>query len=235
MKFKQYSLIVSILFFIIISACNNSENKEVQKSTDTKSKVEKKTEITKTQSVCILDRGSVRKTPKKKGKYLSAMSLGEKVLWLGKTETDSLDKNKKYYNVELSDGTIGWVSEYVIAVNAKPAIAIKDIPIYRRPDLLTLTESSFTKMEFIAVLKKNSEWLEVLGKRKKKKGWIKVGLVSYSDDNIAVGLLAAKAFELKDSLKRHERLEAIINNPSFSKSVFINKLKKMLKEPMNEY
>lgn len=233
MKFKQYSLTVSILFFIIISACNNSEKMEVQKPTETKPKVEKETVIKKVHSVCIWDRGSVRKTPKKKGKYLSAMSLGEKVFWLGKTEIDSLDKNRKYYNIELSDGTTGWVSEYVIALDSRPAITTEEIPIYRRPDLLTFTESTFNSMELVAVTKKVNDWLEVIGKQKKKKGWIKAGLVSYSDDNIAVGLLATKAFALTDSVKMHERVNAIINNPSFSKSVFISKLKKMLEEPMN--
>jgi len=75
--------------------------------------------------------------------------------------------------------------------------------------------------------------LEVVGKEKKKRGWIKSKNVSYTDEDIAVGLLANKALALKDSFKMNEKIEAIVTNPSFSKSVFINHLKTLLEKSQN--
>jgi hypothetical protein len=226
----QVSVLILLIFSFLVFSCGEEKTGEEQKPAESETKAEKKEEPQKVEAVCVWDRGSVRAEPRKKGKYLSALSLGEKVSWLKETSVDSNDRNKLYYKIELSDGTVGWSSEYVLAVNARPAISVDVIPIYKRPDLLTMKESSFDKMEFIAVLKSEGKWLEVVGKEKKKSGWINSEKLSYKDEDVAVGLLANKALALEDSEKMKEQIEAIINNPAFRGSTFIGDLKEMLEK-----
>jgi hypothetical protein len=83
-------------------------------------------------------------------------------------------------------------------------------------------------MEFIAVSKLENEWCEAKGQESKKTGWIKSESVSLKDDDIAVALLANKALAEAKRDKKREKIEAIINNPLFSHSLFIDTLKNYL-------
>ena len=224
MSVRLKSIPLFVLILIIFAGCGSNEGK---KSTDVTEKKDNnvKQVLQKAASVCIWDKGTIKATPSKNGKYVSSMSLGEKINWLGETAMDSTDKNKTYYHVELSDGTTGWASQYVIAPDAKAGITTKQVPIYLRPDLLTLTNKSFDEMELVAITKSSGEWLEVTGKEGKKKGWIKSRLVSEKDADIAVGLLTSKALEVKDSSKQYERILEIVDNPSLASSRFMHDLK----------
>jgi hypothetical protein len=224
MSVRLRSIPLFILILIMFAGCGSNEGKKSIDVTEKKDNSVKQV-LQKTASVCIWDRGTVRATPKKNGKYVSSMSLGEKINWLGETAVDSNDRNKMYYHVELSDGTTGWASQYVVAPDAKAGITTKEVPIYLRPDLLTLTNKSFNEMELVAITKSTGEWLEVTGKEGKKKGWIKSRLVSEKDADIAVGLLTSKALEVKDSSKQYERILEIVDNPSLASSRFMNDLK----------
>lgn len=224
----KLAILTLLLFFV--SACGSEGNNEAEGTKKENDVIAKKEVLEKLPSVCIWDKGTIREQPEKKGKFVSSMSLGETITWLGKTEVDSSDKNKTYYNVVLSDGTEGWASEYVIAPNAKPAIATKEVPIYKRPDLLTITEKSFDEMDLVAVTKENNEWVEVVGKERKKTGWIKSRLISYKSEDVAFGLLATKALALKDSVKRYARISELVENPSFANSRFLRDLKEQVKQ-----
>lgn len=210
-----------------------TETKEEPVKEEVVQKVEEKKEIP---SVCIWDEASLRAQPSRKAKWLSAMALGEKVTWLGKTVIDSSNKNREYLYIRLSDGTEGWASAYVIAKEARPSVAAKKAAIYRRPDLLTATNKEFLPMEVAAILKSENDWIEVVGKENKKKGWIQSNLVSISDEDIAVALLAAKALAEKDSEKQIEKLKDIVNNTAFANSMFLETLREKLNElnPENE-
>ncbi len=176
-------------------------------------------------SVCIWDKASVKSEPTQKGAFVSSMALGEKVICLGEDKVDPADKNRKYYKIRLSDGKEGWASEYSLAIDAKPSVAIQRTMIYLRPDLVTVTDKEFSSMEFIAVSKTENEWCEARGQEGKKKGWIKANSVTTKDDDITVALLGLKALTETNKDKRKEKIDAIVNNPSFANSIFIDSLK----------
>ena len=175
-----------------------------------------------TQSVCIWDKASLREKPLKDGKWLSAMALGERVIWTGEEQIDATDKKRKYLNIRLSDGTEGWASEYVIAKNAIPSVIIKKASIYRRPDLITITDKEFKAMDFVAVLGSKNDWIEVTSEQNKIKGWIQAAFISPKDEDITVAILASKAYAEKDTEKMEKQIDFILNNPQFSNSVFIS-------------
>jgi SH3-like domain-containing protein len=176
-------------------------------------------------SVCILDIASVKSEPTQKGIWISSLALAEKVTWLGEEKVDAEDKNTKYFRIRLSDGKEGWVTENCIATDAKPAVAIRRAVIYLRPDLVTITNKEFVPMEFIAVSKLQNEWCEAKGQEGKKTGWINSGSVSLKDEDISVALLAKKALAETSRDKKKEKINAIIKNPSFANSLFIDTLK----------
>ena len=208
-----------IFGLLIVIACQSSKRRA---SAEKATQAEVKTEAP---AVCIWDKGSVRQNPAKDGKWISSMALGEKVTWTGDTFTDSTDDNRSYYHVRLSDGTEGWVSEYVVAIHAVPGILVKKAQIFRRPDLITVTEKGFEKMSFVAILETKDDWIQVTGEENKKKGWIRTAAISTKDEDITVGLLVTKAKEEKDPVQYQEKVSEIVNNPLFANSVFVEQLK----------
>lgn len=215
-----------IVFAAITSSCQKSDESQVAQI-EPQPVVEEVKEIP---SVCIWNEASVRADASRKAKWISAMALGEKVIWLGEEKIDSTDKNRKFLHIRLSDGTEGWSSEYVIATDAKPSVTYKEAPIYRRPDLLTVTDNVFEPMEMVAIVGADGDWIEVIGKENKKKGWIQSKLVSIKDTDVAVGLLAGKALNEKNEDKKKEKLQTILNNTAFAGSIFLEDIELKLKE-----
>ncbi len=209
--------VLSELVLMILFACQGQQKTEVVQE-----------EIKAIPSVCIWDRGVVRAEPLKDAKWMSSLSLGEEVIWLGITAVDSSDRNLKYYKIQLSDSTTGWASKWVIITDAKPSVIIKQADIYRRPDMLTGIDKTFEPMEMVAVEQTENEWIKIVGAEQKKKGWIKKESVSRESLDVAVGVLAMKALAQQKPELRKEKIESIINNPAFQSSVFIPELKKML-------
>ena len=226
MKSTLIIFLCLILSAAITSSCQKAqEQQEAQQ--DPPPVVE---EVKEVRSVCIWDGASVRADASMKAKWISAMALGEKVTWLGEDKIDSTDKNRKFLKLRLSDGTEGWSSEYVIATDAKPSVIYKEAPIYRRPDLLTVTETVFEPMEIVAITGTDADWIEVVGKEGKKKGWIQSKLVSTKDMDVAVALLAGKALREKNKEKMKDKLQSIIDNVAFTGSIFIEDIELKLNE-----
>jgi hypothetical protein len=180
------------------------------------------------QSVCLFDSSPVMLEPTQRANPVSVLTLGEKVLWFNEAKIDSFDGYKKYLKIRLSDGKEGWTPENNIAIDSKPAVTICKIIIYMRPDPVTITNKEFLAMEFVAVSNPEGEWCEAKGREGKKTGWIKAIYTSAKSEDITVALLASKALAEKKRDKKKEQLTAIINNPAFSRSIFIDTLKKCL-------
>lgn len=209
------------LVIVIISMSCKENNKQKSETTDK--------EIAKISSICIWDGAALREKPKKDGKYLSPINLGEKVQFLGKEKVDSADNNRKYIKIELSDGTIGWASASIIIVDAYAAALVNEAPIYRRPDLLTGTDKNFEKMEMVAVKQAKDDWIEVVGSYKKKKGWIKTDLITTNEEDVAVAILARKKLYDKNELLI-EKIDDFLKALPYKKSIFIDYLKNSLQE-----
>lgn len=182
-------------------------------------------------AVCVFEGISLRSEPSQKGKWLSGISMGEKLTALPETVTDSAAK-MEYRKVRLSDGAEGWASAAFIIPNAKPAAIVANSFFYKRPDLSTVTDKAFEPLDFVAVTTEQGDWLEVSGKRRSmnyiEKGWIHKSGISYDEKDIAVASMVGKALNQQDMGKRYEALNAILNNPAVSASPLISFVRQMV-------
>jgi len=217
-----------LISFIMFGACTLQDGGETQ---ETKKVARKKTKVVKrVPAVCIWDGGSVREGPTAKADWVSSLALGEQVTWLGISEPDSTNEERIYHRIELSDSTTGWASEYVLAIGAEPAVVKTPTPLFRRPDLITVTEKELEPLDFLAILESDGKWVRVVGKENKKKGWIKLESVSIIEEDVAVGVLVNKALAIDEREKRLERLQTIIDNPVFASSTFIDDVRNIYRE-----
>ena len=183
-------------------------------------------------AVCVWDGASVRQGPSANADWITSLSLGEKLTWLGITQPDSAKPDRSYYKIMLSDSTIGWSSEYVIA-RGEAGVVVSETPVFKRPDLITMTETSLEPMSFVAVTESEGDWVRIAGNQNKPKGWIKLDAVSLQENDIAVGVIYTKLQENEDSKEKRQKLRNLITNPVFENSVFIDDLKKRLDD--NDY
>jgi hypothetical protein len=184
-------------------------------------------------AVCIWDNISLKESPGKDGKWLATVSLGEKCIYLDNSrEETNGEKKTKYLKIRLQDGKEGWAQSDFIVLDGKPGVIIQDAVVYSRPDLLTKTDKSFSRMDIIGVKEAQNDFIEVAGKRKAgkwiEKGWVKEPNISYSEVDIAVAKYAAKALAIADKEKREAAVKEIVDNKDLQESVFIADLKDLL-------
>lgn len=178
--------------------------------------------------VCIWDGLIIRETPLKNGKLLSTMSLGETVLDLDSSSTDPTDKKREYYKVRLSDGKEGWTPSYGAIKNAFPAVFKTSASLYKRPDLLTITETRFSPMEFIAITGSMEDWVEVTSEQKKKCGWVKKDAITISREDIATAILINKKLLSDSGLLTIDKIKALITDAPYPGSIFVGLLHQKL-------
>lgn len=217
---KRTRLLLALFISILAISCQNGgSNKGFSSKSDDK------------QAVSVWDNVAIKDSPEESGKWLSSLSIGETVHYLGKTIKDeNAKKPVSYYNIRLKDNKEGWVQSDFIVLSSKPAAFIDDTPVYSRPDLLNKTDKQFSSMDIVAVVSENNGFLEVTGKRKEGKwietGWVKDMSVTYSDVDIAVAKFARKAMDIADKDKRATAIDDIIKNSDLKESIFISKLVK---------
>jgi hypothetical protein len=199
-------------------------------NTDTKEKTNKVSRnFEKQQTVCIWDGVPVREEPSKDGKWLSKISLGESLFFLGETAVDSTDNNREYIKVELSDGKIAWASSYGLVIDGSVAAVKEKVPVYERPDLLTLTKKEFKEMDILAIEEVKEDWIKVIGQKKKIKGWIKKSVVTENKEDIAVAILASKLL-MKDGEIVPEKIEEFLESLPYKNSFFNQYIKSQIIE-----
>lgn len=196
------TLLISLAFLVFSASCGSD------------------TEIP---SVCMTDKATVLSKPSKKdGKVISTISLGEKLMFLDDKEDD--EKGKTFLKVKLLDGSVGWILNDLVALNARPAVIIEKSDIYSRPDLSALSKKSFEEMDIISIISKKDDWLEIIGKRNKaktqEKVWIKDKGYSEGTTDIAVAVLINRALQKNNKTEKLAELNAIINNENFDGTTF---------------
>jgi hypothetical protein len=197
-------------------------------STETRQEEPQANEVTQNGIVCVWDGVPVRETPVKNGKYLSSISLGEVITDLNEMKTDTTDKNREYLKVRLSDGKEGWALTYGLIKNAFVAIVKTDATICKRPDLLTITNTTLKPMDFVAVSSIKDDWIEITADQKKKTGWIKKDAITTSKEDITMSILINKSLATKDSRSLIDKYKSLINAAPFPNSIFVNLLRKQL-------
>ena len=209
-----------VLVVILLVACNQ---------TDRGSRAPEETiPVKKIESICIWDGLSLREEPTSKGRWLSAISLGETVFWLEKSSIDSNDNNREYMKIELSDSTVGWVSAYGIVPNARVGAVVDEAPVYRRPDLLTMTDKTFDFMDMIAITEEKDGWVKVVGEKREKRGWIQEERTTTDIIEVTVAILAKKELTASEEDSRRETIESIIRTSPYPQSHIVSRLKRMI-------
>ncbi|REH45048.1 SH3 domain-containing protein [Tenacibaculum gallaicum] len=184
-------------------------------------------------AICLLDKLSIRESASAKGKWITSISLGEKVTLTGEETVDSVSK-KEYYKVKLIDGEEGWTRSTFLAVNGKVGAMLEKATVYKRPDLLTKTEKKYSKMDIIAVTETQGDWIKVKGKRSEGKyieeGWIKTSNITNDQIDIATAKFAGIASSQPTMTERIKALKDVINNSDLSSSKFIPIIEDKIKD-----
>ncbi|MBK6263988.1 hypothetical protein JKA74_02980 [Marivirga sp. S37H4] len=232
---KNYYYVLSCTFLALgLFSCSGNEKTESAEQTSVSVQEEAPQMV---DAVSIWDGISVREEPSSDGKWISSVSLGEKVLMTGKTAVDSSEKNREYVEIKLGDDKQGWVvSDFVVEGTA--VAAVTDAQIFKRPDLLTKTDKSFKSMDVLALIDTRDDWVEVTGKKQGDKwfssGWIKRTDLSDNEVDIAVAVYSQKALAIEDEEERSKAIQEILENGSFTSSQFIVDLKNELNELQSE-
>jgi len=215
------TLITIISASTLLLSCKGGGASEV-KDADLKETVVEKVE--EQSAICLIDNLSIRETPSKKGKWLAAMSLGEKVTYTGEEILDSVSK-KQFCKVKLIDGKEGWTRASLMGINAEVGVMKDEVVVYKRPDLSTITEKKYSPMDIVAILDQKEEWIHVKGKRTEgeyiEEGWIKSSNISKTSADIAVARLAGIAMNKSSMTERINALQKITSNSDMSESSFI--------------
>lgn len=218
------TFLLLFIFALLISACGEENQNSETDSTDTESaevNVEKGAPI-----ICMWSAVSIKETPAQKGKYITAIYLGEKASYLGETAIDSSNAKKpvEFVKVKLTDGTTGWVQANFMAIDAQSYAVKETTKLYKRPDILSAGKDEFEIMQFVVVTEEQDDWAKIKGKRRTdgwfKEGWVKKDRLTNNEIDITVAILAERAMSKGDKEKKLEALNDILENPDLSSSAF---------------
>lgn len=222
---KRFSTVLRMVSFcaslVILFSCAR-EKESLTDESAINGALQKKNE----KAVCIIEGASLwEEARKSKGSWLSSLSLGETVEWLGESKLDSADKNREYVKVGLSDGKTGWVSSYCVIQGAEAGAIKEETQIFKRPDLLTITPKKFSSMDIVAVLQEKEGLSEVVGENQKNRGWVRSEIITKDKEDVTVAILANKKFKENPKTPKETLIKEIIENTPYPNSIFIRYLK----------
>lgn len=220
---KNVKILIAVIAATLLVSCgNNNEVKETKPTAE------------KSDAVAVYDKIPVRAEANKKAKYITGISYGETVTYLGTEKIDSTDKNRKYYSVELSDGTNGWASAYGLVIKSSPACIVENSNIYSRPDVINKTSKELKVFDFVTITEKKGEWAYVVGEKKRKKGWIKMTALSESKEEITTSILAYKEKIMINGNINFDKVSDFIKNAPYKGTKLINYLSAELSKKQQE-
>jgi hypothetical protein len=216
---RKITLYPGIFFFLQIMACTNSTPKIPARTSSENHPIT---------GVSVWDRISTRSEPRRNSASTTLLSLGESFTYLDTFAIDSSYNNTKFLKARLSDSTVVWVYGFASVLNAKPAVITGEVPLYLRPDLLTITSIKMNAMEIVAVVEEWDHWIKVVSEKKEKTGWIKREYASYTTIDIAFGLLVRRNLEEEDPDQRINNLEELLSNNPYPSTILIAELRNRL-------
>lgn len=231
-------VIAIVALSTVLYSCEPEKKSSDTKTTENTSREEKKEPVAEEatkggDAICVIDKLSVRETPGAKTKWITSLSLGEKVYYTGESVMDSASK-KEYYKVKLIDGKEGWSRATFLVVDGKVGAVVQEANVYKRPDLLTKTDKKYSPMDIIAVMSTQDDWVQVKGKRAEGKyveeAWIKANNITENSIDIATAKYASLALTKETMTDRITALQEIVDNADFSSSSFMGLLKEKIKE-----
>lgn len=233
---KQTSLLMALCaMFLFITACGKKTNKEDNNTeTNTENNTENKEDNKKSNitAICVYDKMSILTKPsRKEGKWVTSLSLGEKVNYLGDEQKDETGKYS-FVKVRTSGNQEGYTDTRVIIPNAEVACITDQTAIYSRPELTTISKNTFEPFDIIAIVSTQGEWTEIVGKRRKgtwiDKGWIKSKSISKDEKDIATAVYCVRALSQNTAEKTLEELKKIQSNNDLKGSIFEDDITEMI-------
>ncbi|MEO0581053.1 MAG: SH3 domain-containing protein [Bacteroidota bacterium] len=182
-------------------------------------------------AICMWPAAGLRKEPgrndytsDKENNYITAILYGEKVEVI--PDVEPVEKgNRMYMKVRLSDGTEGWVHDYIFERYAQLGVVTMETEIYRRPDLMTLRDTRLQPGQIVVVIndpsvpKVNSNWYHISSYKKIPKGWIHQGNhITMHIRDVRAALLLARAKGIRSKEKRLARLNEILETDGMTES-----------------
>jgi len=216
---RKITFCLGLIIFLSFLACTDNKH---EKSDDPV------LEYHQVIGVSIWDRISTRSEPKRSSSSTTLLSLGESFIYLDSSAIDSAYNNTKFLRVRLSDSSEVWAYGFASVLNAKAAVLTNDVPLYMRPDLLTITEKNLHVMDIIAVVEEWDGWIKVVNEKSEQKGWIKKDVVTYNRIDLALALLAKRKLDEQDSEQKVKNLEELLENNPYPNSIFISELRNKL-------
>jgi hypothetical protein len=122
---------------------------------------------------------------------------------------------------------MAWVPAFSLVTGAKPAVVTSEVPVYMRPDLLTITGKSMGSMDIVAVTEESDNWIKFCSEKKVLNGWIKSEALSYKAEDIAFSLYARRILNADTSANLAERIDSILKYNLYPNSVFVSLLQEI--------
>jgi len=211
-------LIISLYHF---TACDNgSPGESVHTAPDTPRVI----------GVSVWDRISTRSEPRRSSASTTLLSLGEKFLYLDSAAIDSAYNNTEFLKVQLSDSSVAWVYGFASVLHATPGVVTKNVPLYMRPDLLTISDKELQAMEIVAVTEEWDDWIRVVNEKKANVGWIKKEFITYNTVDLAFALLAKRRMAEEDPEQKIKNIEALLENNPYPSTVFMPEVRERLED-----
>jgi hypothetical protein len=173
--------------------------------------------------VCIVP-ASIRAESNQTSKWLSSLSVGETVILESNPSKDPKDPKIEYVKVKLSDGTEGFVNTWCLVRGAYVAVVHRTAKIYKRPDLLADTNSSFEMLNIVAIDDEKGSWIRATGENRIKSGWIERVATRKANEDIVTAVLLNKAMLGKEKTMTHTELEKIVAALPFPNNYFAIKI-----------
>ncbi|WNJ20735.1 SH3 domain-containing protein [Pontibacter sp. G13] len=219
-NWNTLTLLVLSMFFAFTACSDDAESTDNPEEAAAEIAAETEAEESSAMAFNLWPEVGLRQDPgrAKGNKYLATIKFGEVVELTGKSEV--VDE-KTYLEMRLSDGKEGYAYEYLFAVDAERCAALQDIDLFDRPDLTTLNGKKIEKGEIFALIKGDKAgWVEVIGREKKRTGWIQDNTGSFSMDemDVAVGIMLYQALAESSVDAKTKKLELIAGNASFGRS-----------------
>ena len=224
-KFGNKIVFICLIATILILSCDSDKSEKHKRAKITESGI-----VNKIPSVCIWDGIAFRNEPFRKSGTLSTLNLGESFYYLDTCTIDSTYRNQKYLRIELSDGSVGWAADFGLVINAKTGVAKSQVPVYKRPDLLTISNQQLSPMDIVAVTEERDNWYKFTGEKKRLAGWIKISHISMNEEDIAFASIVKSKLAIKDDNSLLDKIQDILDENPYPNSVFVETLNKIAQE-----
>lgn len=157
----------------------------------------------------------------KEKKWLASYQFGNTLTLTGKEEENAEEK-RTYVEVVGPDDKSGWINKALLAESSSVSVATADIPLYKNPDIMSVSTNSVKAGDILAVATEDKNgFYQVYGKEKVVKGFINsLEKLSSNAVDLKVSIFYQKALAAKTTEEQVKALQAIINDGSNASSAF---------------